>query len=46
MYQLAKEYKLGTLLFTHNGREIINHRQDVDKRLEKMIVMQLHVMIK
>lgn len=33
--QLAKEYKVGTLLFTHNGREIINHRQDVDKRLEK-----------
>lgn len=33
--QLAKENNVGTLLFTHNGREIINHRQNADRLLEE-----------
>lgn len=31
--QLAKEKKVGTLLFTHNGREIMNQRSNVDRLL-------------
>ena len=33
--RLAKENNVAVLLFTHNGREIINHRQNADRLLEE-----------